>query len=54
MELVKRVFPADGGVFSWSAPDEEVFVALLSSVDELPQDEAAERTAAALRALRGE
>lgn len=54
LALVKQVFPADGGVFSWSAPDEEVFVAFISSVDGLSEDEARDRTEAALRALRGE
>ena len=37
-----------------SAPDEEVFVAFISSVDGLSEDEARARTDAALRALRGE
>jgi hypothetical protein len=54
LALVKLVFPADGSVFNWSAPDEEVFVAFISSVDGLPEDEARDRTQAALRALRGE
>lgn len=54
LALVKQVFPADGGVFSWSAPDKEVFVAFISSVDGLTEAEARGRTEAALRALRGE
>jgi hypothetical protein len=54
LALVKQVFPADGSVFSFSAPDQEVFVAFISSVDGLSEDEARERTEAALRALRGE
>jgi hypothetical protein len=54
LALVKQVFPADGSVFSFSAPDQEVFVAFISSVDGLSEDEGRERTEAALRALRGE
>ncbi|WP_214405900.1 hypothetical protein [Pseudonocardia lacus] len=54
LALVKLVFPADGGVFNWSAPDHEVFVAFISSVDGLSEAEARDRTEAALRALRGE
>ncbi|MCO1654847.1 hypothetical protein [Pseudonocardia humida] len=54
LALVKLVFPADGGVFSWSDPDKEVFVAFIASVDGLTEDEARRRTEAALRALRGD
>ncbi len=54
LALVKLVFPADGGVFTWNAPDEEVFVAFISSVDGLSEADARNRTEAALRALRGE
>ena len=54
LALVKQVFPADGSVFTFSAPDREVFVAFISSVDGLTEDEARSRTDAALRALRGE
>jgi hypothetical protein len=54
LALVQQVFPAGGGVFSWSAPDREVFVAFISSVDGLGEAEAQSRTEAALRALRGE
>jgi hypothetical protein len=54
LALVKQVFPAGGGVFTWNAPDREVFVAFISSVDGLTEDEARSRTEAALRALRGE
>jgi hypothetical protein len=54
LALVKLVFPTDGSVFSFSAPDREVFVAFIASVDGLPEDEARSRTDAALRALRGE
>jgi hypothetical protein len=54
LALVKQVFPTDGSVFSFSAPDQEVFVAFIASVDGLSPDQARERTEAALRALRGE
>jgi hypothetical protein len=54
LALVKQVFTHDGSVFNWSAPDEGVFVAFISSVDGLSEAEAQDRTAAALRALRGE
>jgi hypothetical protein len=54
LALVKQVFPAGGGVFTWNAPDREVFVAFISSVDGLTEAEARSRTEAALRALRGE
>lgn len=54
LALVKQVFPAGGSVFSWNAPDKEVFVAFISSVDGLTEAEAQSRTEAALRAMRGE
>ena len=54
LSLVKQVFPAEGSLFSWNAPDREVFVAFISSVDGLTGTEAQQRTEAALRALRGE
>lgn len=54
LALVKLVFPAGGGVFTWNSSDEEVFVAFISSVDGLSGVEAHRRTEAALRALRGE
>jgi hypothetical protein len=53
LALVKQVFPVDRSMFSWSAPDHEVFVAFISSVDGLTEAEAQSRTEAALRALRG-
>lgn len=54
LSLVKQVFPSEGSLFSWNAPDHEVFVAFISSVDGLTETEAQQRTEAALRALRGE
>lgn len=54
LSLVKQVFPNEGSLFSWNAPDQEVFVGFISSVDGLTHSEAHQRTEAALRALRGE
>jgi hypothetical protein len=54
LSLVKQVFPSEGSLFSWNAPDHEVFIAFISSVDGLTETEAHQRTEAALRALRGE
>ena len=53
MQLVREVFPSSRSVFDFAAPDRDVFVEFIASVDELTSDEVQDRTKAALDALRG-
>jgi len=53
MQLVREIFPSSRSTFDFAAPDREVFVSFLSSVDGLTTDEVQDRTNAALDALRG-
>jgi hypothetical protein len=53
MDLVREVFPSSRSVFDFAAPDRDVFVEFIASVDGLTTDEVQDRTKAALDALRG-
>jgi hypothetical protein len=53
MQLVREVFPSSRSVFDFAAPDRDVFVEFIASVDGLTTDEVQNRTKAALDALRG-
>jgi len=53
MELVREVFPSSRSVFDLAAPDRDVFVTFIASVDGLTTDEAHDRTKRALEVLRG-
>ena len=53
IELVRQIFPSVGDVFSFAAPDREVFIAFISSVDGLSPGDFATRTQAAIDALKG-
>ncbi|MER6827562.1 hypothetical protein ABT352_16395 [Streptosporangium sp. NPDC000563] len=54
MELTRRIFPSLGDTFSFKAPDRDVFVSFVASVDGLTHQEAQNRAEEALRVLRGE
>ena len=53
MQLVREVFPSNRSIFDFAAPDRDVFVEFIASVDGLTTDEVHDRTKAALDALRG-
>jgi hypothetical protein len=53
MQLVREVFPSSRSVFDFAAPDRDVFVEFIASVDGLTTDEVQDRTKAALDVLRG-
>jgi hypothetical protein len=53
LQLTREVFPSSRSVFDFAAPDRDVFVSFIASVDGLTTDEARDRTRAALDALRG-
>jgi len=53
MQLVREVFPSSRSVFDFAAPDRDVFVEFIASVDGLSTDEVQDRTKAALDVLRG-
>jgi hypothetical protein len=54
LQLTREVFPSSRSVFDFAAPDRDVFVSFLASVDGLSTDEVRDRTERALQALRGE
>jgi hypothetical protein len=53
MQLVREVFPSNRSIFDFAAPDRDVFVEFIASVDGLTTDEVHDRTKAALDVLRG-
>ncbi|NYJ06581.1 hypothetical protein [Petropleomorpha daqingensis] len=53
MQLVREVFPDNRSIFDFAAPDRDVFVEFIASVDGLTTDEVHDRTKAAVDALRG-
>jgi hypothetical protein len=53
LQLVREVFPSSRSVFDFRAPDRDVFVEFIASVDGLTTDEVQDRTKAALDVLRG-
>jgi hypothetical protein len=53
MQLTREVFPSSRSVFDFAAPDRDIFVSFIASVDGLSSDEVKDRTRAALDALRG-
>ena len=53
MQLVREVFPSNRSIFDFAAPDRDVVVQFIASVDGLTTDEVHDRTKAALDALRG-
>lgn len=54
LELVKAVFPATSDVFAFKAPDRDVFVSFIASVDGLAPSDMADRTTRALDVMRGQ
>jgi hypothetical protein len=54
LQLTREVFPSSRSVFDFAAPDRDVFVSFIASVDGLTTDEVRDRTERALQALRGE
>lgn len=53
MQLVREVFPSSRSTFDFAAPDRDLFVGFIASVDGRTTDERHDRTKAALDALRG-
>ena len=53
MHLTAEVFPSSRSVFDFQAPDREVFVAFVASVDGLTTEEVKERARRALLAMQG-
>ncbi|MGY1618143.1 hypothetical protein ACI797_15495 [Geodermatophilus sp. SYSU D00691] len=53
MQLTREVFPSSRSVFDFAAPDRDVFVSFIASVDGLTTDEVHDRTRRALDALQG-
>jgi len=52
MELTREIFPSIGTVFSFRAPDRQVFISFIASMDGLNKEEAQKRTREALNAFR--
>jgi hypothetical protein len=53
MELTRKVFPSSSSVFDFAAPDRDVFVSFIASVDGVPAADVHERTKRALDVLHG-
>lgn len=53
MQLTREVFPSSRSVFDFAAPDRDVFVTFIASVDGLSTEEARDRTQRALDVLQG-
>lgn len=53
MQLTREVFPSSHSVFDFTAPDRDVFVTFIASVDGLSTQEAQDRTRRALDVLQG-
>ena len=53
MRLTREVFPSSRSVFDFAAPDRDVFVSFIASVDGLTTDDVRDRTQKALQALQG-
>ena len=54
MQLTREVFPSSRSVFDFRAPDRDVFVSFIASVDGLTTEQVHERAQRALQVLRGE
>jgi hypothetical protein len=53
LRLVREIFPSSRSTFDFTAPDRDVFVEFIASIDGLTTDEVHDRTKAALDVLRG-